>query len=49
MTTENILSIWLGDFKSEKEFYNYIEEIFDEEGDSSSKFMQDFKIDFIDN
>lgn len=49
MITENIISIWSGNFKSEKEFYNHLEEIFDKEGDSSSKFMEDFKIDFIDN
>ena len=49
MTTENILSIWTGNFESQKEFDNYIEEVFNEEEESSSKFMTDFEIDYLDN
>jgi hypothetical protein len=45
----NFVSIWLGNFKNEDAFNQYIEEIYDNEGDSKSKFMEDFKIDFIDN
>lgn len=45
----NYVSIWVGNFKNEDTFNEYIEEIYDNEGDSKSKFMEDFKIDFIDN
>lgn len=49
MITENFLSIWTGKFDSQTEFNSYIEEIYNEEGESSSKFMNDFKITYIDN
>uniref|UniRef100_UPI00404A650C immunity 22 family protein n=1 Tax=Flavobacterium sp. TaxID=239 RepID=UPI00404A650C len=45
----NYVSIWVGNFKNEDAFNQYIEEIYDNEGDSKSKFMEDFNIDFIDN
>jgi hypothetical protein len=49
MITENILSIWSGKYESQKELDSYIEEIYDEEGELNSKFMEDFKITYIDN
>ncbi|WP_157844509.1 immunity 22 family protein [Chryseobacterium sp. Leaf394] len=45
MEKENIVSIWVGSFENEEKFHYYIKEIYDEEGDSSSKFMEDFNID----
>ncbi|WP_299121277.1 immunity 22 family protein [uncultured Winogradskyella sp.] len=42
------VSIWVGNFKGANEFGGYMEEVFDKEGDSTSKFMIDFKIDYID-
>lgn len=49
MEETNKVSVWLGSFDSEEQFNEYIEEQFDEEGDITSVFMKDFKIDFIDN
>jgi hypothetical protein len=42
------VSVWFGNFNNESELKSYVEEIFDKEGDSTSKFMTDYKIDYID-
>jgi hypothetical protein len=43
----NKVSIWIGNFKSENDFNKYIEEKFDKKGNSSSVFMEEFKIKYI--
>lgn len=49
MEKANKVSVWLGNFDSKREFGNYMEEQFDEEGDMTSVFMSDFEIEFIDS
>ncbi len=49
MEEENKVSIWLGNFNSEDELTEYMEEHFTEDGDMYSDFMKAFEIDFIDN
>ena len=49
MEKANKVSVQLGNFDSEREFDNYMEEQFDEEGDMTSVFMSDFEIEFIDS
>ena len=49
MEKANKVSVWLGNFDSKREFGNYMEEQFDEEGDMTSVFMSDFAIEFIDS
>jgi hypothetical protein len=46
---ENSVSIFLGNFQSALELDNYTREIYSNDGDVTSQFMQSFKIDFIDN
>lgn len=48
MEEEGKVSIWAGNLNSKSVLDKYMEEIFDEEGDSNSQFMSDFKIDYID-
>lgn len=49
MEKENVVSIWVGNFQSEEEFNVFLQEEFDEEGDSlPSVFMKVFEIDYID-
>ncbi|MDH7913736.1 immunity 22 family protein [Winogradskyella sp. SYSU M77433] len=48
MEKEGKVSIWVGKFNSEEALKEYVQEVFDEEGDSTSSFMNDFNIDYID-
>ncbi|MBV7269135.1 immunity 22 family protein [Winogradskyella luteola] len=48
MEEDGRVSTWAGTFNNEIELTNYMEEIFDDEGDSTSQFMTDFQIDYID-
>ena len=41
MEKANKVSVWLGNLDSERDFNNYMEEQFDEEGDMTSVFMSD--------
>jgi hypothetical protein len=45
----NTVSLFLGSFKNKSELDRYTKEIYSDDGDVSSEFMQAFKIDFIDN
>jgi hypothetical protein len=49
MNKENKVSIWFGHFESKGKFYDFIREIYDDEGNMHSSFMESFGIDFIDN
>ena len=49
MNEENKVSIWFGKFDTQEQFYDFIKETYDDEGDMHSSFMQSFGIDFIDN
>lgn len=49
MEKQNKVSLWIGNVPSEDELNNFMMEVFDDEGDSSSKFMEAFRIDYIDN
>jgi len=49
MEKGNKVSIWMGSFDSKESFMLFMEEQYDEEGDMSSKFMNAFEIDIIDN
>lgn len=49
MEKEHVVSIWIGKFSSEDEFTKYLREVYTDEGDVSSRFMNDFSIDYIDN
>lgn len=49
MEKQNIVSIWLGKFNSKEEWREYLKEIYNESGDISSQFMNDFNISFYDN
>lgn len=42
------VSIWIGNFKNQKLLNQYIREVYDEEWDCSSDFMQAFQIEDID-
>ncbi|MGM0923926.1 MAG: immunity 22 family protein [Bacillota bacterium] len=49
MENPGVLSLWLGNFPTEDELKQYVELKFNKLGDRiSSKFMQDFNIDFVD-
>ena len=48
MEKEGKVSIWVGKFNSEEALKEYVQEVFDDEGDSTSSFMNDFNIDYID-
>jgi hypothetical protein len=43
------VSIWIGNVSDKQELDIYLKETFDDEGDSTSHFMTDFEIDYIDN
>lgn len=43
------VSVWLGAFKSEKDFKEYVKEYYNEDGEMVSSFMKDFGIPFYDN
>lgn len=49
MEKQNKVSLWIGNIPSEDELNNFMLEVFDEEGDSSSKFIEAFNIEYIDN
>lgn len=49
MEKQGKVSLWVGDFDSKEEFYNFIKEVYDDEGEVSSDFMEVFQIDYIDN
>lgn len=49
MEKENKISFWAGNFKSEDELNDFMQEQFTDDGDMYSEFMTAFKIDFIDN
>ncbi|WP_296382700.1 immunity 22 family protein [Winogradskyella sp.] len=49
MEEQGKVSIWVGNLSSRNDLDKYMEEVFDEEGDSTSQFMTDFKIDYMDN
>ncbi len=50
MDKENVVSIWIGNFKSENEFAEFVKEQYDDEGDLlPSTFMKMFRIDYIDS
>jgi hypothetical protein len=46
---KSTVSIWIGEFQSEEKFNNYLNENYDDKGEISCKFWNDFEIDFIDN
>lgn len=48
MEKQGKVSIWIGNFDSKNVLHKHMEEVFDEEGDSTSEFMTDFKIEYID-
>ena len=43
------VSLWLGNFTSKKALNNFLKEKYDEDGDVSSEFMEDFQIEYIDH
>ena len=45
----NKVSLWIGNVESEEALKNLILERYDDEGDSTSDFMDSFEIEFIDN
>jgi hypothetical protein len=47
METKNKISLWLGKFESEDALHHFFKEEYDEEGDTTSKFMSAFQIDYI--
>ena len=49
MEERNKVSIWLGNFKSEDELSNDMEEHFTEDGNKYSDFMEYYEINFVDN
>lgn len=49
MEEKNKVSIFVGDFQSERELNNFIREKFTEDGDIYSNLLSDLKVDFIDN
>jgi len=49
MKKQNKISIWIGNFDSEDDFYEFIEEKYDEDGKSSSAFREEFKTGYIDH
>jgi hypothetical protein len=49
MEKQNRVSLWVGNLLSENELDEIMLEVYDEKGDSSSKFMESFKIEYIDN
>jgi len=49
MEEQNKVSIWIGSYDSNIGFKDLIKERFCEEGDLFSNFMNEFKIEFIDN
>ena len=49
MNKENRVSIWFGNFKTEDLFNDFLRETYDDKGDVYSKFMDEFKIDYIDS
>lgn len=44
----NKVSIWIGEFSSKDFFEDYIALTYSEDGDITSKFMKDFKIEYYD-
>lgn len=48
MEEDNKISVWAGTFNDEQSFKNYIAESYDDDGEMSSKFMNDFDIDYYD-
>lgn len=49
MGKDNVVSVWIGNFESERKFYEYIEPGCDEEGDETpSGFMNAFGMDNFD-
>jgi hypothetical protein len=49
MKASNIVSLWLGKFCSEQKFKTYVNQEFNEDGDVTSKFMNDFSINYYDH
>ncbi len=46
---EQVVTLWLGIFKSREDFYNYVYVEYTEEGDSiASQFEQDFELEYYD-
>lgn len=45
---KNKVSIWFGKFSSNESFQSYIEKTYDLDGNSHSKFMEEFDIQFYD-
>lgn len=49
MEKENVVSVWLGKFNSQKRFQKFIDEKYDKNGDVTSEFMNQYGIDSYDN
>ncbi|AWH84395.1 hypothetical protein HYN59_04365 [Flavobacterium album] len=49
MEEENKVSVWLGKLDNQEKFKEYISEIYDDEGQMMSGFMNDFEIKFYDS
>jgi hypothetical protein len=48
MAKDNVVSVWIGNFNSEKDFFEYIRQGYDENGDVvPSNFMNTFGIDNV--
>ena len=46
---EQVVTLWLGIFKSREDFYNYVYVAYTEDGDSiASQFEQDFELEYYD-
>jgi hypothetical protein len=49
MEKQNKVSLWIGNLSSKVELNNIMLEVYNDEGDSSSRFKEAFNIDYIDN
>ncbi|WP_353777157.1 immunity 22 family protein [Winogradskyella sp. 3972H.M.0a.05] len=49
MEQQNKVSLWVGTVASRSRLNEIMQEVYDDEGDVSSQFMEVFKIDYIDN
>jgi hypothetical protein len=49
MKKQQKVSLWIGHFTSKKALNNFLEEKYNDDGDVSSQFMQDFQIEYIDH
>ncbi|WP_137940334.1 immunity 22 family protein [Chitinivorax sp. B] len=45
---DGVVSAWIGNFSNEDELFSHVQKIYDQDGNSSSDFLSDFKLGWYD-